>query len=312
MQASAAHHPVMLEQAVQAMAPERGGVFIDGTYGRGGHAMALISRLDETACIWLVDRDPEAIAVARQRHGSDPRCHILQSSFAHLGSHLRAAGLAGQVSGILLDLGVSSPQLDDAARGFSFLRDGPLDMRMDNSHGPTAAEWLSGVGEQALVSVIRRYGEERFARRIAAAIVKARDAGELPGTTTGLATLIANAVPRAEPGRHPATRTFQALRIHLNGELEALDALLAEVCDLLGPGGRLVVISFHSLEDRRVKRFINTHSQVGDLPPGAGAVPREKQPRLRRLGRAHRPDDDEIAANPRARSAVMRIAERLP
>lgn len=305
------HRPVMLEQAIEAMRPRPDGIYVDGTYGRGGHALALLSHLDHSACLWLVDRDPEAIALAQARHGDDPRCRILQASFADLGVHLRAAGLAGQITGILLDLGVSSPQLDTPGRGFSFMREGPLDMRMDNSTGETAEAWLQRVDERDLVAVLKHFGEERFARRIARAICQARAAGTLPSTTTGLAALIADAVPRTEPGRHPATRSFQAIRIHLNDELGALDQVLGDVCELLGPGGRLVVISFHSLEDRRVKRFINRHSQVGDLPPGAGRVPPEKQPRLRRIGRACRADEREVELNPRARSATLRVAERL-
>jgi 16S rRNA (cytosine1402-N4)-methyltransferase len=301
----------MLERAVAALTPQAGGTYVDGTYGRGGHAMALLSALDNSACLWLVDRDPDAIALAQARHGDDPRCHILQASFADVGEHLRAAGLAGRIAGILLDLGVSSPQLDDPERGFSFMREGPLDMRMDNTQGETAAQWLARVDEATLIDVLRRDGEERYARRIASAICQARQAGELPQTTTALAQLIANAVPRPEPGKHPATRSFQAIRIHLNDELGALDRLLDDVCELLGPAGRLVVISFHSLEDRRVKRFIARHSQVGDLPPGAGMVPPERQPRLRRIGGAQRPDGMEISANPRARSATLRVAERL-
>ncbi len=306
------HRPVMLEEAIAGLNPVSGGVWVDGTYGRGGHAAALLAALDETACVWLLDRDPEAIARARAQHGADPRCHIRQASFASLGDGLRDAGLAGQVTGLFLDLGVSSPQLDTAERGFSFQRPGPLDMRMDNTGGETAAEWLARVDERTLTRVLRDYGEERFARRIARTIATARDAGQLPASTTDLAQLIATAVPRSEPGRHPATRSFQAIRLQVNGELEALDALLADVCDLLGPRGRLVVISFHSLEDRAVKRFINRHSQVGALPAGAGVVPPEKQPRLRRVGRAQRPGETELKINPRARSATLRVAERLP
>ena len=312
MQQPTAHQPVMQTQAIAALEPRPGGVYVDATFGRGGHALALIAALDATACVWLVDRDPAAIERARERHGDDPRCHILQANFDRLGVHLRAAGLAGRVAGILLDLGVSSPQLDDAGRGFSFRREGPLDMRMDNGAGETAADWLRRVDTATLARVLRDYGEERYARRVARAIVAARQAGTLPATTTGLAELIAAAVPRAQPGQHPATRSFQAIRIHLNDELGSLDRLLADVCDLLGPAGRLVVISFHSLEDRRVKRFIARHSQVGDLPPGAGVVPAEKRPRLRRVGRACRAGRDEVRANPRARSATLRVAERLP
>lgn len=302
----------MCDEAVAALAPRIDGVYVDATYGRGGHAAALLEALGEGARVWLVDRDPEAVAQAHERHGLDLRCRILRANFAELGVELRAAGLAGRVSGILLDLGVSSPQLDQPQRGFSFMREGPLDMRMDNGGGETAAEWLERVDAGTLVRVLREYGEERYARRIAAAIVAARDAAALPQTTTGLARLITEAVPRPEPGRHPATRSFQAIRIHLNGELESLSRLLDDICELLEPGGRLVVISFHSLEDRRVKRFMTRNSQVGDLPPGAGVVPAEKRPGLRRVGRAHRPAEAEVQRNPRARSATLRIAERLP
>lgn len=302
----------MRDEAVAALAPRPDGVYVDATYGRGGHADALLSRLTDDARLWLVDRDPQAIALARERHGDDPRCRIVQANFADLGEHLRAAGLAGQIAGILLDLGVSSPQLDQAERGFSFLREGPLDMRMDNGGGETAAQWLERVDAATLIRVLKEYGEERYARRIAAAIGRARDDSALPQTTTGLASLIAAAVPRPKPGRHPATRSFQAIRIQLNDELDSLSTLLDDVIDLLAPQGRLVVISFHSLEDRRVKRFMTRNSQVGELPPGAGVVPPEKRPSLRRVGRAHRPSDEEVRVNTRARSATMRVAERLP
>lgn len=305
------HHSVMQTQVVDSLALRPGGIYVDGTYGRGGHAAAILTELDKTAQLWLVDRDPAAIAIAQARHADDPRCHICQANFAELGERLRAAQMTGRVSGILLDLGVSSPQLDQADRGFSFMRAGPLDMRMDNSQGETAGEWLARVEERALVGVLREYGEERYAKRIAAAICAARNEDSLPADTLALAQLIAEAVPRSEPGKHPATRSFQAIRIFINGELEALDTLLGDVCDLLEPEGRLVVISFHSLEDRRVKRFIQRNSQVGDLPPGAGMVPLEKRPRLRRIGRAYRPESAEIANNPRARSAILRVAERL-
>lgn len=307
-----AHQAVMRDEAVAALAPRPDGIYVDATYGRGGHADALLARLTDDARLWLVDRDPQAIALARERHGDDPRCRIVQANFADLGEHLRAAGLAGRIAGILLDLGVSSPQLDQAERGFSFLREGPLDMRMDNGGGETAAQWLERVDAATLIRVLKEYGEERYARRIAAAIGRARDDSALPQTTTGLASLIAAAVPRPEPGRHPATRSFQAIRIQLNDELDSLSTLLDDVIDLLAPQGRLVVISFHSLEDRRVKRFMTRNSQVGELPPGAGVVPPEKRPSLRRVGRAHRPSDEEVRVNTRARSATMRVAERLP
>lgn len=306
------HWPVLLGPALEALQVRPEGTYVDGTFGRGGHAAAILARLGERGRLWMVDRDPEAVALARARYGDDPRVTVRHDSFAGLGPALHEAGLAGRVAGLLLDLGVSSPQLEAAERGFSFLRDGPLDMRMDNSRGETAADWLARVDAATLADVLRDYGEERHARRIARHIVAARERGELPRTTGALAELIAAAVPRREPGRHPATRSFQAIRIHLNAELEALDAALGATCELLAPGGRLVVISFHSLEDRRVKRFIRRHSEVGDLPPGAGAVPPERQPRLRRIGGARRADAAEVEANPRARSAVMRVAERLP
>jgi 16S rRNA (cytosine1402-N4)-methyltransferase len=220
------------------------------------------------------------------------------------------AGLGDGVHGVLMDVGVSSPQLDDPERGFSFLRDGPLDMRMDPESGPSAADWLATVTERELAVVIRRLGEERFARRIAAAVVAARAAGPI-ATTGRLADIVAGAVPRREPGRHPATRTFQAIRIHLNQELERLEAGLAAAVGLLVPGGRLAVISFHSLEDRIVKRFIRRESEVAEPWRGLPDIPDEYRPRLRPHGRAVRPRDAEIAANPRSRSAVLRSAERL-
>lgn len=306
------HKPVLLEPAVEALNVRADGTYVDGTFGRGGHASAILARLGETGRLWMLDRDPQAIERARDRFVDDRRCRIIHGSFAELGRIAEAEGIAGAVDGLLLDLGVSSPQLDDASRGFSFLRDGPLDMRMDSSSGSTAAEWLAEVPAAELERVLRRYGEERFARRIANSIVRHRDDGTLPKTTGELARLVEEAVPRREPGKHPATRTFQAIRIALNAELDALKALLDDVLDVLAPGGRLVIISFHSLEDRLVKRFMRDSSRVGDLPPGVPVAPPEKQPKLRLVGKAVRADDSELEDNPRARSAVMRVAERLP
>lgn len=307
-----AHRPVLLDEALAALAIRPEGLYVDGTFGRGGHAAGILGQLGAEGRLWLVDRDPEAIAVARARYGDDPRCHIAHCRFDELPARLEAAGLLHRVDGLLLDLGVSSPQLDSAERGFSFMREGPLDMRMDISRGLTAREWLAQADERTLARVLREYGEERHSRRIARALIRARDEEGLPETTAALARLIAEVVPgRPEPGKHPATRSFQALRIAINGELEALDALLERVCDLLAPGGRLVVISFHSLEDRRVKRYIRQQSTVGDLPPSVPVVPEALQPRLRPVGRAVRPGEAERAVNPRARSAVMRVAERL-
>jgi 16S rRNA (cytosine1402-N4)-methyltransferase len=306
------HRSVLAGPALEALGVKRGGLYVDGTYGRGGHARAILGELSADGQLWLVDKDDEAVAHARARFGEDARCQIRHGSFRELGDMLSADGLTARVDGLLLDLGVSSPQLDAGERGFSFLRDGPLDMRMDRRAGVTAYQWLASADTREIAGVLRRLGEERFAGPIARAIVRARDAGELPRTTAGLAELISAAVPRREPGKHPATRAFQAIRIHLNRELEDLEQLLADCAGLLAPGGRLVVISFHSLEDRLVKRFMRDASRVGELPPGVAVAPPEKQPRFRLVGRAQRPDAAEIAANPRARSAIMRVAERLP
>ncbi len=305
------HRPVLLAEAVEALAVQAAGRYVDGTYGRGGHAEAILSGLGGDGRLWVVDRDPEAIASARARYGDDPRVRIRRGNFAELGPILAEDG-APPVDGILLDLGVSSPQLDDAERGFSFTRDGPLDMRMDPETGPSAHDYLATVGERDLVRALRVHGEERFARRIARAIVRAREAGELPATTAALAELVAGAVPRREHHKNPATRTFQALRITVNGERDALAACLDQVCDLLAPGGRLAVISFHSLEDRMVKRFIRGAGEQRDLPPGIPVVPEALRGRLRPVGRAIQADEAARAENPRARSAVLRVAERLP
>lgn len=306
-----AHRPVLLDEALEALAIRPDGLYVDGTFGRGGHAARILDRLGAEGRLWLVDRDPDAIAVARAQFGGDPRCTICHCRFDELPVRLEQAGLMGQIDGLLLDLGVSSPQLDEAGRGFSFMREGPLDMRMDTSAGETAREWLARVDEKTLAGVLKTYGEERYSRRIARAVIRARDDEALPETTGGLAALIAEAVPgRPEPGKHPATRSFQALRIAINGELEALDGLLDRVCDLLAPAGRFVAISFHSLEDRRVKRYIRKHATVGDLPPSVPVVPEALQPRLRSVGKVVRANEAERSENPRARSAVMRVAER--
>ena len=304
------HRPVLLAEAVEALNVRQSGVYMDGTFGRGGHAAAIMERLDPDGRLWLLDRDPEAIDAAERRFADDPRARIRHASFGDAADVLRQDGVHA-LDGVLLDLGVSSPQLDAAGRGFSFRHDGPLDMRMDTSAGETAQEWLARVAEKELVRVLRVYGEERFAKRIARALVRARDAGELPGTTGELAALVASAVPYPDRHKHPATRTFQAIRISLNGELDALQRFLDSVIDLLAPGGRLVVISFHSLEDRMVKRFIRGAGEKRDLPPEIPVVPEGLRARLRPVGRAVRAGDDEARGNPRARSAVMRVAERL-
>lgn len=307
---AAGHAPVLLGEALEALAVRAAGRYLDATLGRGGHAAAILERLGEAGRLLAVDRDPEAIRAGQQRFCGDQRVSIAKGNFAELGRIASEAGFDAGFDGILLDLGVSSPQLDDPARGFSFLRDGRLDMRMDPEHGASAAEWLADVPERELAWVLSRYGEERHARRIARALARARD--EAPITTTGrLAELIAAAVPKREPGKHPATRSFQAIRIFVNDELGALDAALEQSLGLLAPGGRLCVISFHSLEDRRVKRFIRRHAEVAEPWRGLPEIPAHARPLLRPVGKAVRAAADEVAANPRARSAVLRAAERL-
>lgn len=307
-----AHQPVLLDAVIDGLAIRRDGFYIDATYGRGGHARALIERLGPQGRCWLIDRDPSAVASATARYADDSRIRVQQGRFSQLGDWLTEAGLVGQVDGVLLDLGVSSPQLDEADRGFSFLRDGPLDMRMDPGHGPSAFEWLQCVDRTTLIRVLRDYGEERFAARIATAILAARETQNLPPTTGAMAALVAGAMPRKEVHKHPATRTFQALRIAVNDELGELRRCLDGLCDWLAPDGRLVVISFHSLEDRMVKRFIRDASGRRDLPPSVPCIPAGLRPRMLPVGRVIKADAAEIASNPRARSARVRIAVRLP
>jgi 16S rRNA (cytosine1402-N4)-methyltransferase len=301
------HTPVLLQEAVDGLKVRPGGSYVDCTFGRGGHSRLILERLGAGGRLLALDRDAQAVAL----HGGidDGRLHVVHSRFSRLQEVAAGDGVA-RVDGILLDIGVSSAQLDDAARGFSFRFDAPLDMRMDASTGRTAAEWLAGAGEQELREVIRDYGEERFAKQIAAALVAAR--GRNPVVTTReLAGIVAQAVRTREPGQHPATRTFQALRIHVNQELEELTAVLPQCVELLGAGGRLAIISFHSLEDRIVKRFLRERSQPPQMPRRLPLRAAELPPaKLRIVGKAVRPDAAEVANNPRARSAILRIAER--
>jgi 16S rRNA (cytosine1402-N4)-methyltransferase len=284
-----------------------GGCYVDCTFGRGGHSRRILAGLGRGGRLLALDRDPHAVAAGGEI--DDGRFRILHGRFSRLGELAASAGIA-RAEGILLDLGVSSPQLDDPARGFSFRHDAPLDMRMDPGAGTSAAEWLARASEGEIREVIRNHGEERFAKQIAAAIVAARARGPV-GTTRQLAAIVAKAVPTREPQQNPATRTFQALRIHVNQELEELSLALPQCLELLAPAGRLVVISFHSLEDRIVKRFMREHARPDRLPPRLPLRARElPPPRLKILGRAVRPSSAEVAANPRARSAIMRIAEK--
>jgi 16S rRNA (cytosine1402-N4)-methyltransferase len=296
----------MLDEAVEGLAVKAGGRYLDGTFGRGGHARAVLSRLDAAGRLLLMDRDPQAIAWARDTFADDPRVAIRHANFAGMDEwDETAAGL----DGVLLDLGVSSPQLDEAVRGFSFMADAPLDMRMDTSQGESAADFLARADEREIADVLWQFGEERFSRKIARTIVERR--AESPIRRTGeLAALVERVVGRREPGKHPATRSFQALRIRVNGELESVRRGLDAALSRLRPGGRLAVISFHSLEDRIVKQFIRDHSgRVQGSRRGPPVAPRPAQ--LQAVGKAQFPSEAELSVNPRARSAVLRVAERL-
>ncbi len=302
------HKTVLLNEAVEALHIRADGTYVDATFGRGGHSRAILARLGSSGKLIAIDRDPEAVAFATTI--SDSRLVVFRMEFGRIGRVLEDAAVAG-VDGVLLDLGVSSPQLDSAARGFSFRFDGPLDMRMDPGHGKTAAEWLAQASEQEIGEVIRRHGEERFAKQIARAIVTARSSGPVDRTRQ-LAQIVAKAVPTREPHQDPATRTFQALRIHINQELEELEIALPQCVEMLNEGGRLVVISFHSLEDRIVKHYIRAQTQPGALPVRLPVRAAElPKPRMKLVGKQVYATDDEVAANPRARSAVMRVAERV-
>jgi 16S rRNA (cytosine1402-N4)-methyltransferase len=302
-----AHETVLLHEAVDALQVRPSGIYVDGTFGRGGHSRLILQKLGADGRLIALDKDPAAIAAGQAI--SDARFQLVHSGFAQLGEVLRSLDV-GQVDGVLLDLGVSSPQLDDAQRGFSFRFDAPLDMRMDTSKGQTAAEWLASAEESLLVEVIRDYGEQRFAKQIARALVAARKEQPIL-TTRQLGEVVAQAVRTREPGKNPATRTFQAIRIYLNRELEELADILPQCVDNLKPGGRLAVISFHSLEDRIVKRFMRDMAQGDKFPQGlpirAAEIP---QGRLKLVGKAVMPSPQEVAMNPRARSAVLRVAER--
>lgn len=305
----AVHKPVLLDEALAALNVRPDGCYVDGTFGRGGHSAAILERLGPRGRLIAIDRDDEAVAWAGRRFAADSRFSIVQGSFGDLAGIARSQGVEGRVDGLLLDLGVSSPQLDDPRRGFSFLRDGPLDMRMDRRQTLTAADWLAETGEKAIADVLHRYGEERYAKRIARAIVAAR--AEAPiATTARLAEIVAEANPAWEDGKHPATRTFQAIRIRINGELEVLERCLGQVVRVLGEGGRLVVITFHSLEDRMVKRFMREAARGDFYPRGLPVTADRLRPQLRLVGKAIAPSAAEVEANPRARSARLRVAER--
>ncbi len=303
------HQTVLLHEAVDALVTLPDGFYVDGTFGRGGHSRYLLQNLNSSGRVLGVDKDQEAQAAAHELAESESRFQFFHGSFAELPQQLRGMGVDA-VDGILLDLGVSSPQLDDGDRGFSFMRDGPLDMRMDTSCGETAAQWLSRADLQDIAGVLKEYGEERFARRIASAIVAARAVSPIE-TTSQLARLVSEAHPRWEKHKHPATRSFQAIRIKVNRELEDLQAFLSVALDMLRVGGRLVVISFHSLEDRLVKRYMRDMARGDSLPRGVPVTDSQLNRRMRLVGRSVKASAEEVAGNVRARSAVMRIAEKI-
>jgi len=304
------HITVLLEEAVESLITDVNGFYVDGTFGRGGHSAKVLGGLSEGGRLLGIDKDEQAVAIGSLRFQDDKRFELVRGSFAEMKHYIGQRNYTGKVSGILLDLGVSSPQLDQAERGFSFLHDGPLDMRMDTSAGLTAAEWVNTTEEADIIRVLKEYGEERFARRMARAILSERSFEPIT-TTARLAKIVAEANPAWEKGKHPATRAFQAIRIHINNELGELEQVLDQALDLLAVGGRLVVISFHSLEDRKVKRFIQRHEKGDEMPMGLPITADKLNKRLRRVGKMIKSGKGELELNPRARSAVMRVAEKI-
>ncbi len=304
------HKSVLLEESIEALAIQPSGIYIDGTFGRGGHSQAILQRLGEQGRLIAFDKDPQAIAIAEQKFADDERFSIHHGSFAELEQHINQQGLKGAVNGILLDLGVSSPQLDDPARGFSFQQSGPLDMRMNDQQGMTAEQWLNKADETEIANVIYEYGEERYSRRIAKAIVKARTVAPLTDTRQ-LAEIIKRAHPRWEKKKHPATRSFQGIRIFINNELKDLDSCLQQSYRCLAKNGRLVVISFHSLEDRRVKLFFRQMVEGDKLPPDLPVMDEAVNRKMKLVGKRIKAGKQELADNPRARSAVLRVALKL-
>jgi 16S rRNA (cytosine1402-N4)-methyltransferase len=305
------HAAVLVEEALAGLAIEAGGYYVDATFGRGGHTARLLEAVGRQGRVLAIDQDPQAIEAGRARFADEVRLTLVHASFAELGTLVPAHGAGRACRGVLFDLGVSSPQLDNPERGFSFRADGPLDMRMDTTRGEPVSGWLARASVDEIREVIANFGEERFARGVARAIVAARDDEPLLRTTQ-LANLVARAVRTREPGKHPATRTFQALRLFINDELGAIERALDAALDVLSAGGRLVVISFHSLEDRLVKRFMQRCARAPAVFDRLPVLPPAVRPTLRIVGKKLRPDAAEIARNPRARSALMRVAERLP
>ncbi len=311
-QADFSHQPVLFGEVLDALAIKPDGVYVDGTFGRGGHAGAILQQLGADGRLLVMDKDPQAIASAQQAYADDARVTIIHDDYAHMLQQLDRLDLRQLVDGVLLDLGVSSPQLDDASRGFSFQQNGPLDMRMNPEQGLSAAQWIMTASEKEIATVLWELGEERFSRRIARRIIEFRQQQPINDTAT-LASLISECVPKGKQHKHPATRSFQAIRIRINEELEQIQQLLNDIFEVLKIGGRLLVISFHSLEDRLVKRFFKKHSTPQALPRGLPLRDSEipVTVRLRTIGKAIKAGAQEVAVNPRARSAVLRIAERV-
>ncbi len=306
----AMHQSVLLHESIKGLAIKPGGTYFDGTFGRGGHSKEILNHLNEEGRLFAIDKDPDAVEYAKDHFGLDTRFHIFHGSFARLGEFASKVNVFGSVDGILLDLGVSSPQLDNPERGFSFMQQGPLDMRMDLTQSISAAKFVNEAEVNEMASVFRLYGEERFAGRIARAIVEAREVTPIT-TTLQLAEIVKEANPKWEKHKHPATRVFQAIRIHVNQELSDLSSCLEQCIDVLAPGGRLSVISFHSLEDRIVKQFMRDKEQGVRLPSEVPVRYEETKTNFKRVGKAVMPQEDEIKENVRARSAVLRIGEKL-
>lgn len=304
------HQSVLLEQAVDALVTDKDGFYIDGTFGRGGHSRLILERLSDRGRLLVIDKDQEAIKEACSLQEQDERVIVAHHSFADIESLADTHGVGGQVSGVLLDLGVSSPQLDDAERGFSFSRTGPLDMRMDTSKGITAAQWIAEAKEEEIARVIYEYGEEKFSRRMAKAIVREREESPITDTLR-LAEIIKHANPAWEKHKHPATRAFQAIRIFINNELKDLEQALSGIVEVLRTGGRMVIISFHSLEDRLVKQFVNKQERGDDFPRDMPVTQSQLNPTLKKVGKPIKANTEELEENMRARSAVLRVAEKI-
>lgn len=304
------HETVLLEEAVAALLVDENGFYVDGTFGRGGHSRRILKGLAPQGQLLAIDKDPDAIRAANAEFGTDARFVVKHGSFARMGEFVADAEQAGNVSGVLLDLGVSSPQLDEAQRGFSFSHDGPLDMRMNPEEGQSAAQWLASASEHEIADVMYRYGEEKFSRRMARALVEKRLVEPIT-TTLQLAEIIKHANPSWEKHKHPATRAFQGIRIYINRELEDLESVLEQALETLRIGGRLVVISFHSLEDRIVKQFISKQVKGDDFPAGLPIQYADLNPRLKKIGKPIKASSAEVEGNPRSRSAIMRVAEKI-